>query len=76
MYFFVNAMVTVSAVIFLYSPEIKLAAVAIVNMEDAGDVASAAAMSALVIVTSIGVRVLYEFVSRGILRRAQAWRSG
>ncbi len=76
MYFFVNAMVTVSAVIFLYSPEIKLAAVAIVNMEDAGDIASAAAMAVVVIATSIAVRVLYELLTRGIVRRTQAWRSG
>jgi iron(III) transport system permease protein len=74
MYFFVNAMVTVSAVVFLYSPRLKLAAVAIVNMDDAGDTASAAAMSALVILTSVGVRILYDLATRGIARHAQAWK--
>lgn len=73
-YYFVNAMVTVSAVIFLYSPGLKLAAVAIVNMEDAGDTAAAAAMSALVILTSVGVRLLYEVVARQLNRRTQRWR--
>lgn len=73
-YYFVNAMVTVSAVIFLYSPDLKLAAVAIVNMEDAGDTAAAAAMSALVILTSVGVRLLYEVVARELNRRTQRWR--
>jgi iron(III) transport system permease protein len=43
MYYFVNAKVTVSAVFFLYSPNLKLAAVAILNMDDAGDTAAAAA---------------------------------
>ncbi len=73
-YYFVNAMVTVSAVIFLYSPNLKLAAVAIVNMEDAGDTAAAAAMSALVILTSVGVRLLYEVAARQLNRRTQRWR--
>ena len=49
MYYFINAMVTVSALIFLYPPNLKVASVAIVNMDDAGDTAAAAAMSALLI---------------------------
>lgn len=36
MYFFVNSMVTVSAVVFLRAADMNLAAVALVNMEDAG----------------------------------------
>ncbi len=75
MYYFVNAMVTVSAVIFLYSPRLKLASVAIVNMDDAGDTAAAAAMSVLVILTSVGVRWLYDLIMYGITRRTQAWKS-
>jgi iron(III) transport system permease protein len=75
MYYFVNAMVTVSAVVFLYSPRLRLASVAIINMDDAGDTAAAAAMSALVILTSVGVRLLYDLATRGMARRAQAWKS-
>jgi iron(III) transport system permease protein len=74
-YYFVNAMVTVSAVIFLYSPTLKLAAVAIVNMDDAGDTAAAAAMSALVILTSVGARLLYEVAVRQLNQRTQRWRA-
>lgn len=74
-YYFVNAMVTVSAVIFLYAPNLRLAAVAIVNMDDAGDTAAAAAMSALVILTSVGVRLLYEVAARQLNRRTQQWRA-
>lgn len=36
-YFFINAMTTISAVIFLYSPETRLASVAILNLDDGGD---------------------------------------
>jgi iron(III) transport system permease protein len=74
MYFFVNAMTTVSAVIFLYSANLKLASIAIVNMDDAGDTAPAAAMSMLLFFTGIGVRLLYELVTRNIRQRTQAWR--
>src|SRR3546814_3549189 len=44
-YLFVNAMTTVSAVVFLYGPDTALASVAVLNMDDAGDVAPAAAMA-------------------------------
>ncbi len=74
-YYFVNAMVTVSAVIFLYSPNLRLAAVAIVNMDDAGDTATAAAMSALVILTSVDMRLLYEVAARQLYRRTQRWKT-
>jgi iron(III) transport system permease protein len=72
-YYFVNAMVTVSALIFLYPADIPLAAVAIVNMDDAGDTAPAAAMSTLIVLTSIGVRLIYWFGTKGLRQRTQAW---
>jgi len=73
MYYFVNAMVTVSAIIFLYPANLPLASVAIVNMDDAGDIAAAAAMSTLIVVTSLAVRVLYWLLTRPLEKRTQAW---
>lgn len=72
-YYFVNAMTTVSAVIFLYAADLKLASVAVVNMDDAGDTASAAAMSMLILATGIIVRMLYERATRGLRTRMQVW---
>ena len=72
-YFFVNSMITISAVVFLYPSNLPLAAVAIVNMDDAGDVAAAAAMSTLVVFTSIGVKLLYQLLTGGLQKRTQAW---
>lgn len=69
MYLFVNSMTTISAVVFLYSSEWKLASIAIVNMNDAGDIAPAAAMSLLIIVTNIIVRVAYETIVKTIKKR-------
>ena len=73
-YLFVNAMTTVSAVIFLYSPDTALASVAVLNMDDAGDVAPAAAMGMMIFYTNVVARLIHLFVTRRLLRRTQAWR--
>ncbi|SDW43269.1 putative 2-aminoethylphosphonate ABC transporter permease subunit [Paenibacillus sp. CF384] len=73
-YYFVNAMVTVSAVIFLRSADTNLASVSIVSMDDAGDVAAAAAMSTLIVLTNIVVRSLYELAVKRIRRQSEAWQ--
>lgn len=74
MYLFVNAMTTVSAVVFLYAPHTALASVAVLNMDDAGELASAAAMGMMIVYTSAAVRVLHYVISRKVLARTQAWR--
>ncbi|MCS7462854.1 putative 2-aminoethylphosphonate ABC transporter permease subunit [Paenibacillus doosanensis] len=73
-YYFVNSMVTISAVVFLYSPDFKLASVSIVNMDDAGDVAAAAAMASLIMLANIIVRLGYEYGSQRLLSRTDAWQ--
>ncbi|MFM1653601.1 putative 2-aminoethylphosphonate ABC transporter permease subunit [Brevibacillus sp. B_LB10_24] len=73
-YFFINSMVTISAVVFLYSADFKLASVTIVNMDDAGDVAPAAAMSVLIVLTNIIIRIVYELTTKGLRRRTEAWQ--
>jgi iron(III) transport system permease protein len=74
MYLFVNALTTVSAVVFLYSPKTTLASVAVLNMDDAGDTAPAAAMAMTIFFAATLVRVGYAVVVRGALTRSQAWR--
>jgi len=74
MYLFVNAMTTVSAVVFLYSSDTTLASVAVLNMDDAGDQSPAAAMGMMIVGTAAGVRLLHMLLTRGIQRRTQAWR--
>lgn len=74
-YLFVNAMTTVSAVVFLYSPQTTLASVAVLNMDDAGDIAPAAAMGMMIFYTAAGVKILHYLLSRGIEAKTQAWRS-
>lgn len=74
MYYFVNSMVTISAVVFLYSADFKLASISIVNLDDAGNLASAAAMSFLIVVTNIIVRVLYEAAAKKLTKKSNKWK--
>lgn len=73
-YLFVNAMTTVSAVIFLYSTDSKLASVSIINMDESGFTAAAAAMAVTIVATSAGVKILHLLLTRRLDRRMQAWR--
>lgn len=75
MYLFLNAMTTVSAVVFLYSPSTTLASVAVLNMDDAGDTAAAAAMAMLIVATSAGIRLIYAVATRRMTRGGARWRS-
>jgi len=74
-YLFVNAMVTISAVVFLYSPSTQLAAVAILNMDEAGEIGAAAAMATLIVASSTVVCIVYAVVTRFLLTRTQQWRN-
>ena len=74
-YLFVNAMTTVSAVVFLYAPRTVPASVAIVNLDEAGDIGPAAAMATLIVATSAVVCAFYYLLQRVLDRRMQAWRS-
>jgi len=73
-YFFVNAMTTVSAVIFLYGADTKLAAIAIVHMDEAGVTSGAAAMATVIVATALGVKLLHLLLDRVVFTRLQAWR--
>jgi iron(III) transport system permease protein len=73
-YLFINAMTTVSAVVFLYSSDTKLASISVLNMDDAGNTANAAAMGMTIVYTSAAVRLLHALATRGLQRRTQAWR--
>ncbi len=73
-YFFVAAMTTISAVVFLYSPDTRLGAVAILNLDEAGDMAAAAAMAVMIAAISCVVTVLYQVAGWWLTQKTQAWR--
>lgn len=74
-YFFVVSMASLSCAIFLYTPETILASVAIMHMDDAGDIGPAAALASLIVVTSTLVCIVYALLTRVLLSRTQAWRN-
>jgi iron(III) transport system permease protein len=73
-YFFINAMTTISAVVFLYSPETKVASIAILNLDEAGETGAAAAMAVLIAVASALATLLFMALAWWVNRRTQAWR--
>ena len=68
-YFFVNSLVTVSAVVFLYTPTAPITSVMIVSMQGAGQTAPAAAMCMLLLFINLIVRLLYEALRHGLKKR-------
>lgn len=74
-YFFVSALTTVSAVVFLYSPDTALAAVAVLAMDDAGDTAPAAAMATLLFATAALGRGVIGLIGHVLVQRTQRWRA-
>jgi iron(III) transport system permease protein len=74
-YYFVNAMTTISAVVFLYSPKTTLASISILQLDEAGAIGSAAAMAMLILLTSAAVTALLFALEWWLVRRTQDWRN-
>ena len=73
-YIFVNAMTTVSAVIFLYGPDTKPASVAVVHMDEAGQVSVAAAMAVAILGVTTVVKLAHIALGGTVDRLTQGWR--
>jgi iron(III) transport system permease protein len=73
-YMFVNAMTTVSAVIFIYGASNKLASISVVHMDEAGATAAAAAMATLIVLTALAAKVVHLGLDRLVFGKLQAWR--
>jgi iron(III) transport system permease protein len=73
-YFFINAMTTISAVVFLYSPETKVASIAILNLDEAGETGAAAAMAILILAANTVATLFFMGLGWWVGRRTQAWK--
>jgi iron(III) transport system permease protein len=73
MYFFLNAMVTISAIVFLFVPGNEMASLAVMLLDDAGNSAEAMAMSLLILITGLIARGIFYLLTRGVRQRTQAW---
>ncbi len=57
-YFFINAMTTVSGMVFIFSPDNAPAAVAMLHFTDTGNFSEAAAMGTLILASTLAARTL------------------
>ena len=73
-YFFINAMTTISAVVFLYSPETKVASIAILNLDEAGEIGAAAACAVLIAGANTIATFLFMALGAWVDKRTQAWK--
>lgn len=73
-YLFVNALTTTSAVVFLYASDTMPASVSVLNMDDAGQTGSAAAMAVMILLTAAAAKILHLILAKGINHNTQAWR--
>ena len=72
-YFFVNAMTTVSALIFLFNAQTRVAAIAVVNLVEGSRFGQAAAFAVVLMVLSLVATGVQLAVRAAVLRR-QRWR--
>lgn len=73
-YMFVNALTTISAVIFLYGPATKLASISVIHMDESGATAAAAAMATCIVMTAIAAKLAHLVLDRLVFSRLQVWR--
>ena len=72
-YFFVNAMTTVSALIFLFTANSRVGAIAVVNLLEGSRYGQAAALAVLIMLISI-VATALQIALRAFILRRQPWR--
>jgi iron(III) transport system permease protein len=72
-YFFVNAMTTVSALIFLFTAHTRVAAIAVVNLVEGSRIGQAAAFATVIMLVSIAA-ALIQTALRAFVHRTQPWR--
>ena len=62
MYFFVNSMVSISALIFIYSQQSKVAAISIVHLDERGYIEEAAALAVMIACINIAAKLLFDML--------------
>jgi iron(III) transport system permease protein len=60
--------------VFLYSPETKVASIAILNLDEAGEIGAAAAMAILIAAANTVATLGFMALAWWIDRRTQAWK--
>ena len=69
-YYFINSMITISAVIFLYTTKTRLISVMMISKNDAGDIGAAAAISVMIILVNIFFKIIFDLSTKYIRNRS------
>jgi iron(III) transport system permease protein len=72
-YLFVNAMTTVSAIVFLYFPRTMTGSIQMLFQDDNGNLRSASALGVLILLTAAAARIANWLATRRSSARAGAW---
>ena len=59
-YYFINSMVTISAVSFLYTSKTKIASIEILNKSDSGDIATSAAIAITIVIINLVIKFIFN----------------
>lgn len=68
-YYFVNSMVTISALVFLYTSNLSLLSIAVINLDDTGEIAKASAMSIIILLTNVIIKIIYQIILNFLQKR-------
>ena len=73
-YYFINSMITISAVVFLYTTGTRLISIGMINKSDSGDIAAAAAIAILIIMTNIIFKLIFSLAIKIVKNRMKSHR--
>ena len=73
-YLFINAITTVTVLVFLYFPHTMTASIMMLFQDDNDFLESVLAVGLMIFFTSAGVRILHWLLTLGIMHTTQAWR--
>ncbi|MBC2852522.1 putative 2-aminoethylphosphonate ABC transporter permease subunit [Cetobacterium sp. 2G large] len=59
-YYFINSMITISAVIFLYTTDTRLISVMMISKSDSGDISAASAIAIMIIIINICFKLCFK----------------
>ena len=68
-YYFVNSMVTISALVFLYTSNLSLLSIAVINLDDTGEIAKASAISIIILLTNVIIKIIYQIILNFLQKR-------
>ncbi|MEG0237037.1 putative 2-aminoethylphosphonate ABC transporter permease subunit [Cetobacterium sp.] len=59
-YYFINSMITISAVIFLYTSNTRLISIMMISKSDSGDISAAAAIAVMILLVNIIFKLVFK----------------